>query len=161
MYCIKSDSTPNLIYIGSTIQPLSIRFRAHKTSYKRWKNSTYNYTSSYEIIKFEDCYIQLIEDYPCDSKKDLCKREGEYIRNMTTVNQTIPGRTNKQYKKDNKEQIAKHKKEYYNDNKDKITQYKKYWYETNKEEITQYHKEYNDVNKDKIAQRKKERISTL
>ena len=35
IYCIRSHET-DLIYIGSTIQPLSIRMGKHRDSYKRY-----------------------------------------------------------------------------------------------------------------------------
>lgn len=154
IYCIKSDSNPNLIYIGSTTQPLSERLTQHKSNYKKWKNNTKNYITSFEVVKFEDCYIQLIENYPCDSKKELCRREGEHIRNMTTVNKEIPGRTIKEWKQDNKELIAQKIKEY----NEKHKEQKKQWYETNKEQIAQKKKQHYETNRDKIAQKKKEKI---
>lgn len=41
--------------------------------------------------------------YPCVSRKDLEKKEGEFIRNMECINKNIAGRTKKQYYKENKD----------------------------------------------------------
>ena len=43
------------------------------------------------------------EDYPCNSKKELDAREGEYQKNNDCVNKRVAGRTKKQHYEDNKE----------------------------------------------------------
>ena len=52
------------VYIGSTsLNYLSTRFVGHKVSYKRWLANKCNYVSSYEILKYENCKIILLENY--------------------------------------------------------------------------------------------------
>ena len=46
-------------------------------------------------IGIENFYIELIEDWPCESVEQLRKREGYYIRMMATLNHNIAGRTDK------------------------------------------------------------------
>ncbi len=128
IYAIRSHQT-DLIYIGSTIEPLHKRFYNHK------KKS--NLCSSREIIQYNDAYIELIENYPCNSKKELCRKEGEHIRNTNCVNKFIAGRT---------------KNEYYIDTKDR----KKEYSESNKDKINEYQKEFRKLNKDKIKEKMKE-----
>ena len=70
IYCIRSHQTDD-IYIGSTIQPLSHRMGNHKKTYKQWLNGKSNYVTSYEIMKYDDYYIELIEKYPCKDKMEL------------------------------------------------------------------------------------------
>ena len=72
IYKITSKQTDK-IYVGSTIQTLDERMKHHKTDMKRF------YVSSAEILKYDDCIIELIEDCPCDSKKKLFEREQYYI----------------------------------------------------------------------------------
>ena len=104
IYTIRSHQT-DMIYIGSTTQPLSKRLVGHKSKYKMYLNKKYNYVTSFEIIKYDDCYIELLENYPCDNKEQLHKIEGEYIRKLDCLNKVIPGRTKKQYREDNKDKI--------------------------------------------------------
>lgn len=68
IYKITSNETEQ-IYIGSTIQPLHKRLIQHRNKYKRYKNGTYHYLSSFEIVKYDDAIIILIENYPCKTKK--------------------------------------------------------------------------------------------
>ena len=82
----------NLVYIGSTVQSLEERFRCHKKDFKNYTNGTYHYVSSYEIIKHDDAYIELIEDFPCASRRELFAREGAILRGfpvLAVVNKRI------------------------------------------------------------------------
>jgi len=105
IYAIRSHQTEN-IYIGSTIQPLSKRLIQHKSSLKS-KNP-----SSKEILQYPDAYIELIELFPCNTKEELNKKEGEHIRSNNCVNKLISGRTRHQYKLEHKIQISEKMKEY-------------------------------------------------
>jgi len=79
-------------------------------------------TSSSEMIKHGDAYIELIEAYPCNNREELCKREGEIMRaTENTVNKRIEGRTKKEYRDEHKAEM----KQYYQDNIEKIKQYRK------------------------------------
>jgi hypothetical protein len=76
-------------YIGSTIQPLKYRLSGHVRDFIRFQRSNQDsnysnsqYISSFEILKFSDAVILLIEEYPCASKLALETREGYHIRNM-------------------------------------------------------------------------------
>jgi hypothetical protein len=115
IYTIRSYQTDD-IYIGSTTQTLTKRLSTHKGDFKRWKNGKRHYTTSYEIIKYGDAYIELLELCPCDTKMELCRREGELIRSMDCVNKEIAGRTPKEYYQENKEKIKERNKEYRDDN---------------------------------------------
>jgi len=171
IYSVRSHKT-DLIYIGSTIQPLSVRIGTHRTDYNNYlKNGKYN-CKSIEIFKLDpNPYIELIINYSCNSKDELRKEEGKWIRKMKCVNKNIAGRTKKEYYDDNKERLKEQKKEYYNNNKDKIKEYYKEYNEKNKDKIKEYynnnkdkikeyykeyHKEYKEKNKDKIKEYHKE-----
>jgi hypothetical protein len=149
IYCIRSYQT-ELIYIGSTTQPLSKRLSLHKNNYKRWTIANIGYISAFEILKFDDAYIELIEDCPCNSKNELERREGQLIRETEkVVNKNIMGRSITEYYQDNKEQILLHQKEYYEAHKEQKKEYyqknkelKKEYYQKNKLRILQYQHEY-------------------
>jgi len=136
IYSIRSHQTDD-IYYGSTTQTLTKRLSKHKGNFKLWKENKYNYVSSFEIIKYDDCYIELVENFPCNNKDELHKREGEIIRANPCVNKNIPGRTIKEYKEDNKEKIIEYNKQYNENNKDKLKEYR----ENNKEKINEYKKQ--------------------
>ena len=109
IYRIKSHKTDQ-VYIGSTTLPLSSRFSKHKSDYKRYLNGNFNFVSSFEILKYSDAFIELVEDYPCENKSELRKREGLLtLQSTNCVNKHIAGRTEQEYKK-----------EYLEQNKDKI-----------------------------------------
>ena len=137
IYTIRSPQTDE-IYIGSTIDSLAKRFYKHKSNLKAYQNGKYRYTTSFKLLeKYDDCYIELLENYPCVDKNELQRREGELIRvnNNKCVNKKIEGRTPKQYKEDYKDKIKEQAKQYYQDNKQVINTYHKQRYQGNKEEI--------------------------
>jgi hypothetical protein len=106
IYTIRSHQTP-LYYIGSTVNELRKRIHCHKAHYNKWLNGTQHYTSSYDIIKYDDHYIELLENYPCNSKEELNQREGQLIREHKNdiVNKFIAGRTVAEYHLDHKEEF--------------------------------------------------------
>ena len=166
IYCLRSNDT-DLIYIGSTIQTLSARKSGHVAAYKRYKNGNYNYMSSFELVKLNNFYIELVENYPCNSKCELDRREGVITRQYKSdgrnvCNKNIAGRDKKQYYNDNKAKILEYKKQYHNKNKAKILEYKKEYYNKNKSKFKQYRidnkvklkeydKQYYNKNKQKIT----------
>jgi hypothetical protein len=112
IYTIRCKNDDSLIYVGSTIQPLFKRWHQHKSNVNNEKNKEYN-TLVYHKIRetnIEDFHIELYENFPCNSKEELNKREGEIIREIGTLNKAIAGRTQKEYVEDNKDKIKNIKK---------------------------------------------------
>ena len=155
IYCIRNNINDD-VYVGSTTQPLSKRMAKHREDAKRENKMHRTFYSKVNEIGIENFYIELIEDYPCESLEQLRKREGHYIRKMGTLNQQIAGRTGKEWEQDNKEK----RKEYFEQNKDKIKEYHKEYHKEyatqNKEQIKIYRTEYKKVNKEKIQQQSHE-----
>jgi hypothetical protein len=138
IYAIKSFQT-NDVYYGSTTKLLSERLSGHKLHYRMWQNKKYHYVTSFEIIKYDDCYIELYELCPCNSKTELEKREGQIIRvHDDAINQRIAGRTKKEYYVENSIAINQHTKQYYLNNIDKMKECFKQYRENNKESIKQH-----------------------
>lgn len=75
IYKLTSKQTDK-IYVGSTTYTLNYRMGHHKS---RVKNGNPKNMASCEILKYDDAIIELIEDYPCDSKTELEKREQHYM----------------------------------------------------------------------------------
>ena len=92
IYSIRSFQTDK-VYYGSTTQSLSKRLSTHKAHYKIYLNGKHNYITSYEIIKYDDNYIELVELFPCTSRSELDQREGQIIRaNGDAINKNIAGK---------------------------------------------------------------------
>ncbi len=120
IYIIRSHQTDDVYYGSTTKEYLSQRIDKHRSSYKRWKNGKHHYVTAYEILKYDDAYIELVELYPCNSRDELTSREGSYIRNNDCVNKVVPGRTEKEFREDNREYVKEREKKYREDNKDII-----------------------------------------
>ena len=86
------------VYFGSTCDRLlSQRMSKHRASKRRFNEVMGN---------MQDCKIYLVEDYPCNSKLELLRRERYYIENFPCKNKNIPTRTPKEYYKQNKEILS-------------------------------------------------------
>lgn len=175
IYCIKSPYTEQ-VYIGSTVMnKLSQRMANHRSSYQYYLNSGKGYTTSFEIIKKGDAYIELIESYPCNNVYELQKKEGFYIKTtLNRINKVIAGRTYKEYRIDNYDKIKERDKHYrdthpeyikqkntnyYKNNIEEEKKRKLQYYHDHKEELTKKNIEYNKKNKERIKERVSEKIT--
>ena len=164
IYTIRCRYDDSLIYVGSTINILAKRMVEHR-SHK--KCSLYQYVDG----DWDNWYIELYEEYPCNNKQILEKREGELIREIGTINKVIPGRTRKEYNQDNRDKILEKQKEHYQANReillekhkqynqanrDKLLEKQKEHYQANRDKIAEKHKEYHEANKEKILEKQKE-----
>ena len=149
----------DLINIGSTCQPLNIRFNGHKSKYRAKGQHSVNIV--FDAYGIENCQIELIELCPCNNKKELFKCEGKHQRLNVCTNKAIADRgraeylkdtaeERKQYRVDNKEHIKAVKKAKYQANKELIKQKAREHYNANKERKLAYQKEYALIHKDKI-----------
>jgi len=114
IYIIKCKNDDNLIYVGSTCKHfLSDRMGCHRSNKK--KNPT---TMFYSMVEdWNDWFIQLYENYPCDCNVDVCnnkecenrlrKREGEVIDLIGNLNKKKAGVNSHTYEYKNQP----HKKE--------------------------------------------------
>ena len=102
IYCDENDE----VYYGSTKQELYMRLRQHKSL---------KYVSR-NIMK-HTYHIELVEDYPCNNRKELELRERYYIENNKCVNTYIPMRTAKEYAESHREQSRIRAREWEKNNK--------------------------------------------
>ena len=137
------------VYYGSTTQSLSRRMAEH-----RGKSNCKFLFDKYGV---KNCFIELIEEYPCGSKEELCKKEGEHIRANKCINKNIAGRTIKEWQKEhyieNRDKIREQYKEYYIENSDKILEQKKEYRIKNRDKL----KEKRIENSDKIKEQYKQK----
>jgi hypothetical protein len=155
----------SLVYYGSTKQTLEERFRHHK--------GQGNKTSSTILFEIGDeVKIQLVEEYPCNSKRELELREQYYISTFECINSQNAFLTKderkeyminffKDYYPSNTEKIIKRSHDYYHTNKELISQLSKERYEANKEKILKRRKELYQANKDAINQKRREKAKKI
>jgi hypothetical protein len=158
IYCIKSKQTTN-IYIGSTKLTLEERLQYHKNNYNAWLNKKYGYTTSFEILKYDDYYIELIETIEYNKDDELFAREGYYQRIMECVNKYIMSRTHKQWIIDNQEHMNQYLKQYNLNNKPHKQEYNKQYYLENQEQLKEQRNKYYSENKEQINKKKGEKYT--
>ena len=150
IYTIRCRTDDTLIYVGSTIQPLSVRFGAHKVTSN---NAKYQNNLLYRNINhnWDNWYIELYEENSCENKEQLGKREGEVIRLIGTLNSRIEGRTKREYYEDNMNKIVEQMKQFYKANKENKLEYQKTYYEKNRERIIEQRRQYNCKKKNNLT----------
>ena len=137
------------IYVGSTTNLIKRKYQ-HKADCYNKNRKSYNYYV-YKFIRsnggFDNFDMVLIENYACNNKQELHKRERYYIELLgANLNTYKPFTTEEEKKEQHKQQNKKYQKDYRENNKDKI----KHHYENNKEQINEKVKQYQEKNKDKI-----------
>ena len=165
IYTIRCRLDDNLIYVGSTIQPLHKRWHSHKTKFysDKYQNSLLYITMKEKGFQF--FYIELYEPYNCNTKEELNRKEGEIIRKIGNLNIMVPCRTKKEYREENKEKIKEYTNQYYKDNLDKKKEYEKQYMSIpeNRVKRNEYQKEYKrntyEEKKEKILEQRKETIT--
>lgn len=150
------------IYIGSTCDTLTNRMCKHRTEYKYWKEGKKNNVSNsvvlFDLVGIQNCKIEWVKDFPCETKKQLNKEEGIVQRQNKDliVNKCIAGRSYKEWKKDNNDILKIKKKEYYQDNKQELNIKNKEYQQQHKEQLKKYNQEYRDTHKEHLKIKKEE-----
>lgn len=151
IYAIRAPGTDE-VYIGSTTkQYLSCRLGQHRQEFKKWKEGKNKYITSFKLLEREGAYIELIELFPCDTKEQLNRREGEIMRATTNcVNKAIAGRTQQEWYSDNFEKISQQKKDYNQAHIQEKQLNAKNHYESNKQQYIQKAAEWRDKNRQRM-----------
>jgi hypothetical protein len=89
IYKIVSDKTDKC-YVGCTDRCIKTRFIEHMSDYRTHSG---RHVTSFDIIKYGDARVELIEEFEYQTKKERRDREGHYVRTMNTVNRHIPNRS--------------------------------------------------------------------
>jgi len=145
-------------YVGSTVN-FNRRKQQHKSYCNNNKDKKYNMTIYKKIREtgWDNWDMVLIEKYPCKDKMELHKKEREFIERLKpSLNGLIPSRTPKEYRDDNKEQIAIREKKYYQDNKEIVAEKRKEYYNDNQKEILEKKEKYRKDNKKMLSEKAKE-----
>lgn len=106
-------------YIGSTnIKDIRQRISKHK----------YQKCSSKQILDRNDYKVNILENYVCDTRKELLQKEQCYIDNTENINKQdavcklTPSEKTKEWQKNNPKKNKVHRKNYYERNKNKINE---------------------------------------
>jgi hypothetical protein len=154
----------NYYYVGSTINEIRYRLGKHKQDSKKYlERRVYKHINT---IGWENVKIQVIEDYPCNSRKELLKKENEYIASMrgdthclniklAELTENELKEQQKNYRQEHRDKILNYKKNYREENKEKIAKYNKKYEETNSEQVKEAVAKYREENKEKIAEKTK------
>ena len=147
------DNGLNMCYIGSTAQKLCKRMAQHRKDYKDFLTGKRNFTSVFDIFEqygLENCKIIWVEDYPCNSKKELEAQEGKYQKKTDCVNKHIAGRSSKERYEDNKDEVLAKCKIYREreDKKEQIKERKQQYYQKRREHFLTKTQIYRDNHKE-------------
>ena len=141
------------VYIGSTCDTIEERLKTHHQ-----KN---NRAVSKLILARGDYYIELIEDYPCETKPQLLWRERHYYDTVDCINLVPPivsaeeAKANRQqYRDGRKEQKRITDKQYRENNAEAVKIKKAKWQQDNKETISANKKIYRENNAEAIKLKK-------
>ena len=133
IYKITSNQT-NQVYIGSTCDALCKRMGNHRAKRQLYLDGKGHKYCSFDILQYDDAVIVLIENHPCDNVEQLTRRERHYIENTPNcINRVVPGRTDAEYRQDNKEVIAIKMKAYHEAHREVLLQQMKTRYDANRE----------------------------
>lgn len=124
-------------YIGSTCEKyLSGRLGSHVRTYKRYLAGKSHFVRSFDILKYGDYQINLVESFPCENNDELLARERYWIHNTDNcINRNIPGRTGKEYYEAEKERIKEYQAGYRATNRELIRVKDANRYQANKESL--------------------------
>ena len=171
IYTIRCRSDNTLIYVGSTTMTLARRIAYHRQVGKTIKTKFYTSVNN----NWDDWYIELYEVYPCENKQELCKREGEIIREIGTLNSKISGITQaesdklsrekhkeqrkeaaKIYVEEHKEEIKLARKKYHENHREERLEASRIYQQTHREEILEKKKKFREEHKEEISAKRKE-----
>lgn len=95
-------------YVGCTTLDPFLRLRFHIANYRRWKKGYGNKCSSYDIIEKDNYVFNIIQTINANniSVAERKKKEAELIKEEKSkrncINRVIPGRTQNEYRADNR-----------------------------------------------------------
>jgi hypothetical protein len=164
VYKLVDKRVPEVVlYVGSTEQSLSERWRLHKCDAIRSTSKINTYLNEQGVDHFE---LVLLERGSFKDTAALREREEEYrvkLNPTLNSNKCSTGLTKAEYKKqyyaENKDEIIAKQKQYNAENKDKIGAKQKQYRAEHKDELVEYHKQYYADNKEKIRKQVSEPLT--
>eukprot|EP00438_Fugacium_kawagutii_P017839 Skav201728 [mRNA] locus=scaffold311:672189:672737:- [translate_table: standard] len=129
----------------------------HRKKYKQHssgKDEGRTANKLFDEFGLENCKIELVEEYPCNSLMELRRREGFHIQNHDCVNTRIAGRTDQEYREQNREKKNEQNRIYRLNNPDKVKAFRDRV--DNKERRAKYNQDYYRQHADRINEKGKE-----
>ena len=166
IYKLQHEDNEELVYVGHTTEFVK-RKNKHKNNCVNEKSNGYNH-KVYQMIRANggwDCFkMVMIVEYPCANLLEACKKEDECMRELKANMNSFSAVSDrekrlerqKQYYKENKEEIKEQRKKYIEANKDEIKEKTKQYYEANKEKKKEKAKQYNEAHKEENKEHKKQ-----
>jgi len=106
IFLLKCKTNPHCVYVGTTTKPLEERYEEMRRDYYNLTQIFYNHI--YHIDKnWDNWYIELYEEYPCKTIKELNKKLSEVIKEKGNLNYKLSGKTLGQYMNDVKQFYVK------------------------------------------------------
>jgi len=153
------------IYIGSTTNFIQ-RKKSHKSHCTNPDDDCYN-QKKYKYIRdnggWENWVMEWIQDFPCNSKKELERKEGEITKEKAKLNECVAGRLVKEWRKDNADKCRDNSRRFYYNNLEKERErarnvYEKYKHLHREEKNEKAKQRYYD-NKEEENAKKAEKIT--
>ena len=142
-------------YVGHTTD-----FVRRKQRHKYYcTNESDNKKSSLKVYKtirdnggWDNYSMIEIEKYPCKDANEACAKEREWFERLdSNLNMVYPQRGDKEYRKDNKDELEKKRKQYYDEHKEEVRQYN----ELHKDEINLQRRQHYEEHKEEILIRER------
>lgn len=76
IYLLRNKITNEAVYVGSTTLSLALRMNAHRYDIRNGVTST---CAMLTELGVENLVIELVEEYPCNTKRELEQRETYYM----------------------------------------------------------------------------------
>ena len=151
-------------YIGSTTQSLSGRFHHHKEYSKTHDTCVYEYCKR---VGWENITIELIEDYPCDSSKELHEREEYHLAPvredplcLNTIRAFLTPEVRKmavkQYYEENREQLVSYQEVYREEHPDRVAVFQAAYKASRRTELAEKQRAYAKEHREELSIKQKE-----
>lgn len=149
-------------YIGSTTDPITKRLKGHIGYVRHRLTDERKLYSVMREVGEHHFKIELIEEYPCSSRKELLLREEYYINQLKpTLNsrtKLVDTRTSQELNRDRyigrRDQQLEYCRIRYRENAEKIKAHVRAYAEQNREVIAERSKKYREAHKDELRAKK-------
>jgi hypothetical protein len=132
----------SICYIGSTTQPLNLRWAAHVSCFKLWEKGEYATVSIYPYFKEQGLVnfsMKLLNAYEVADRRHLDAYEQLWINKVKSINKNNPmlfgWLYKKHYQKVNREMIKLSARKYQKSHRPQINTYMRKYYANNRDII--------------------------
>lgn len=151
-------------YYGSTTTTLSNRFGCHKHAIKKNKHGGHYFY--FALVSIDTISIELVEEYKCNSRKELLQKENEYIIAHKEDPFCLNTYKSFQSEDDKKEYMKRYyeknpiKVEYTKSQREEANKRTKEYRAKNRDEILKKEAAYREANRILLSEKQKEYVKT-